>query len=148
MPATDALTPPVPIVSTGTTSAAASWRRWAAAPTGGSELGQTIGQPTQCLGRLAWWQENEIVDVASEPLTLLQRRRQVGQVGGFLQLFGREAVDRLEPSLARANPPGERRSSTSTSRRGRQRRTVSTAPSSTACSWPSTSILMKPTSSP
>src|SRR5258708_11496438 len=90
-------TPPVPTASTGTASAAASWRRWAAPPTDRSELGQTIGQATQCLRRLAWWQENEIVDVAAEPLALLQPRRQVGQVRGLLHLFGREAVDRLEP---------------------------------------------------
>src|SRR5258708_34970511 len=100
MRARHAPTPPAPTASTGTASAAAWWRRWATAPTGSSELRQTIGQQTQCLRRLAWWQENEIVDVAAEPLALLQRRRQVRQGRGLLHVFGREAVDRLSPSRA------------------------------------------------
>src|SRR5882757_9267808 len=91
-------TPPVPTVSTGTASVAISWRRCAERPMCGSELAETIGQPMQRLGRLAWRQEDEIVDVASEPLALLQRRRQVGQVGGVLQALRREPLDRLEAS--------------------------------------------------
>src|ERR1700738_3330005 len=92
-------TPPVPTASTGTASVAMSWRTCAARLAGGSEPGQPIGQPTQCLGRLVWREGDEIVEVLPEPLALLKRRGQVGQVGWLLQVCDREPIDRLQASV-------------------------------------------------
>src|SRR5580704_13770390 len=86
----NAPTRPVPTASTGTASVAISWRTCAARQAAGSEPGQPIRQPTQCLGRLVWRQEDEIVEVLPEPLALLKRRGQVGQVGWLLQVCDRE----------------------------------------------------------
>src|SRR5216684_6925969 len=95
----NAPTRPAPTASTGTASVAISWRTCAARPAGGSELGQPIGQPTQCLSRLVWRQEDEIVEVLPEPLTLLKRRGQVGKVRWLLQVCDRELIDLLQTSV-------------------------------------------------
>src|SRR5580704_1043796 len=95
----NAPTRPVPTASTGTASVAISWRTCAARPAGGSEPGQPIGQPTRCLGRLVWRQEDEIVEILPEPLALLERRGQLGQVGWLLQAGDRELIDRLQASV-------------------------------------------------
>src|SRR5258707_7126455 len=92
-------TRPVPTASTGTASVAILWRTYAARPIGRSELGQPLRHPTQCLSRLVWRQEDEIVEVLPEPLALLERRGQVGQVRRLLQACDRELIDRLETSV-------------------------------------------------
>src|ERR1700730_12711901 len=92
-------TRPVPTASTGTASVAILWRTYAARPIGRSELGQSLRHPTQCLSRFVWRQEDEIVEVLPEPLALLKRRGQVGQVGWLLQVCDRGPIDRLLASV-------------------------------------------------
>src|SRR5262249_12025702 len=80
---------------------AASWSTRFARPANPAlELAQAIGQKLQRLGRFVWRQENEVVDVATEALALLQWRRQVGQIGRLLELLDRELVDLLQAALA------------------------------------------------
>src|ERR1700722_2308942 len=91
---------PVSTASTGTASVAISWRICAGRPpAGGSEPGQPIRQPMQCLGRLVWRQEDEIVEELPEPLPLFERCGKVGQVRRLLQACNRELIDRLETSV-------------------------------------------------
>src|SRR5258708_39508890 len=92
-------TRPVPTASTGSGSVAVSWRTCASRPAGGSELGQPLRHPTQCLSRLVWRQEDEIVEVLPEPLALLERRGQVGKVRWLLQVCDRELIDLLQTSV-------------------------------------------------
>src|SRR5512139_164147 len=90
------LTMPAPIASTGGASATISCST-SARPSGCRlELGETLRHLPQRLDRLISRQEDEIVDVAAEPLALLQGRRQVRQIGRVLQEAGREQVDRLD----------------------------------------------------
>src|SRR5258708_12551740 len=88
-------TRPVPTASTGSGSVAVSWRTCASRPAGRSELGQPLRHPTQCLSRLVWRQEDEIVEVLPQPLALLGRRGQVGNVRWLLQSSPRDLINIL-----------------------------------------------------
>ncbi len=50
--------------------------------------------------RFSCRQEDEIVKIASKPLTLRQRRRQIRQVCGLLVFRNRKLINRLKPALA------------------------------------------------
>src|SRR5258708_11301910 len=95
----EALAGPVRTASTGSGSVGVWWRTCASRPAGRSELGEPLRHPTQCLSRLVWRQEDEIVEVLPERLALLERRGQVGKVRWLLQVCDRELIDRLGTSL-------------------------------------------------
>src|SRR4030095_14324397 len=81
-------------------------RKMRAPPTRGSELAQTPKQPMQCLSWLVWRQENEVVDVASEPLAPLEGGRQRRQIGRVLHLLDRELADSVQAAPPRGRAPG------------------------------------------
>src|SRR3981189_295326 len=92
-------TRPVPTASTGSGSVAVSCPARGGRPAGRSELGQPLRHPTQCLSRLVWRQEDEIVEVLPEPLALLKRRGQVGKVRCLVQVCDRLQMDLVQTSV-------------------------------------------------
>src|SRR5688572_8879041 len=96
MPGRPPPTMPAPTASTGGGSATISCST-SPRPSGCLlELGETLRHLPQRLDRLISRQEDEIVDVAAEASALLQRRREVRQIGRVLQDAGGEQAHRLD----------------------------------------------------